>query len=424
MSRTRGYSPPPLSLLDAPRNTLCVSERDLLASARLVERGCRALSLPGSVTQIHPGPVVSSYDFVRAGTPTRMRLPALVDEIRPALGIESVRIERAPGGSTLRFQIPNRAACPTSMVELLSSEEYRRCPGRLPLPLGRTATGDPLVVDLAGLPHLLVAGSARRRVDAFVRALVTSLLFRVSPDEVGLLLLDSGAGGLRGFDGIPHLLHGVVSEPATALAALRWAVRELEARYSDLAAVSVRNILEYNRRPERRPSATPEAQEGGRRRLPRVVIVIGELAGVVPAARHEVEDGLARLAQMSRAVGIHVIIATAHPTADIVTGFLKANFPVRVAFRMPSRAASQTILDAHEAVQLLDRWDMLHRTPAGRLVRVHPPEVTAREAARVASHLRGPGPSVRGVSVPLDLSPPESAISPARQRDRRERADR
>jgi DNA segregation ATPase FtsK/SpoIIIE, S-DNA-T family len=417
MSRPNRYLPPPWSLLDAPAARPDVSERDLLDSARAVEQRCRARSLAGRVTMIHPGPVVTGFDYALEVPLGCGNLPTIAREIRLALDDESLRVERASRKSAVRIEIPNRVAQETSMAELLSSDKYALGREELPLALGVTATGDPFIRDLAQLPHLLVAGPPGSRVEPFARALVAGLVCRIAPEEMGLILVDSSGGGLSAFLGIPHLLAGAIVQPTAGLDVLRWAVGELEARFAGFESVSVRDIARYNRVIARRSRRASPASG----RFRRLVLVIGELAELVQASCAEVEIWLTLFEHTSRAVGIHIIAATTHPAPDVLTPLIKASLPVRSAFRMPSMAESRAVLDADDAVRLRGGCDMLHLTAAGRVVRLHPPEVTVREAARIASHLRAHGRPRPDAADALSFARAVSTAGPGRKRDHRDR---
>jgi S-DNA-T family DNA segregation ATPase FtsK/SpoIIIE len=310
---------------------------------------------------------------------------------------ESVLIDRIPGKSTVGIQIPNPNREQISLRELLESDAYRRSTSKLTLALGKTIHGEPFVSDLATMPHLLIAGSTGTGKSVSVNAMLSSILFRASPDDVRLIMVDPKRLELGMYEDIPHLLTPVVVDPKLAANALRWAVREMEERYKTLAAVGVRNIEQYNRNLKQ-----AQAENGGKpvldnndnelRHLPFIVVLIDELADLMMVAGNEVEESIARLAQMARAVGIHLILATQRPSVDVITGLIKANLPARISFRVSSKIDSRTILDGNGAEQLLGRGDMLYLPPASsRFVRLHGPYISEQETARLASFLRKQG---------------------------------
>jgi S-DNA-T family DNA segregation ATPase FtsK/SpoIIIE len=307
---------------------------------------------------------------------------------------ESVLIDRIPGKSTVGIQIPNPNREAISLRELLESDGYQRSVSKLTLILGKTIHGEPYLTDLAAMPHLLIAGSTGTGKSVGVNAMLTSILFRATPDEVRMILIDPKRLELGMYEEIPHLLTPVVVDPKKAANALRWAVHEMEERYKTLAAEGVRNIEQYNR------NIRLVIEEGGSaskdpdapRPLPFIVVVIDELADLMMVASNEVEESIARLAQMARAVGIHLILATQRPSVDVVTGLIKANMPSRISFRLSSKTDSRTILDANGAEQLLGRGDMLFLPPASsRCIRLHGPYISEQESARLASFLRKQG---------------------------------
>ena len=386
------YTLPPASLLDPPKAEQKIDERELMESARLLEEKCREFSVEGQVAQIHPGPVVTTFEFKPEAGVKYSRITSLADDLCLAMQAESVLIDRIPGKSTVGIQIPNPKREVISLRDLLESEAYRRSSSKLTLALGKTIHGEPYVTDLAMMPHLLIAGSTGTGKSVGLNSMLTSILFRATPDDVRLILIDPKRLELGMYEEIPHLLTPVVVDPKKAANALRWAVREMEERYKTLAAEGVRNIDQYNR------NVRAELQEGGSkdpdapRPLPFIVIVIDELADLMMVASIEVEESIARLAQMARAVGIHLILATQRPSVDVITGLIKANLPSRISFRVSSKVDSRTILDGNGAEQLLGRGDMLFLPPAtARYIRLHGPYISEQESARLASFLRKQG---------------------------------
>jgi S-DNA-T family DNA segregation ATPase FtsK/SpoIIIE len=391
--RKGDYAMPPLALLDAPKTEHKIDERELMDGARLLEEKCREFSVEGSVVQIHPGPVVTTYEFKPDAGVKYSKITSLADDLCLAMQAESVLIDRIPGKSTVGIQIPNHNREQISLRELLESELYRRSPSKLTLALGKTIHGEPYVTDLATMPHLLIAGSTGTGKSVGINAMLTSILYRATPDDVRLIMIDPKRLELGMYEDIPHLLTPVVVDPKQAANALRWAVREMEERYKTLAAEGVRNIEQYNRNVQAALAEKRAPEEGEQpKALPFIVVLIDELADLMMVASNEVEQSIARLAQMARAVGIHLILATQRPSVDVITGLIKANLPSRISFRVSSKIDSRTILDGNGAEQLLGKGDMLFLPPASsRFIRLHGPYISEQETARLASFLRKQG---------------------------------
>ena len=387
---------PPHALLDAPKAERKIDERELMEGARLLEDKCREFAVEGSVVQIHPGPVVTTYEFKPDAGVKYSKITGLADDLCLAMQAESVLIDRIPGKSTVGIQIPNPNREQISIRELLESDAYRRSQSKLTLALGKTIHGEPFVTDLATMPHLLIAGSTGTGKSVSVNAMLSSILFRATPDDVRMIMIDPKRLELGMYEDIPHLLTPVVVDPKLAANALRWAVREMEERYKTLAAVGVRNIEQYNRNLKlaqaEKPGSVVDDNGVEVRPLPFIVLLIDELADLMMVAGNEVEESIARLAQMARAVGIHLILATQRPSVDVITGLIKANLPARISFRVSSKIDSRTILDGNGAEQLLGKGDMLFLPPASsRFVRLHGPYISEQESARLASFLRKQG---------------------------------
>jgi S-DNA-T family DNA segregation ATPase FtsK/SpoIIIE len=387
------YALPPLALLDAPKTERKIDERELMDGARLLEEKCREFAVEGSVVQIHPGPVVTTFEFKPDAGVKYSKITGLADDLCLAMQAESVLIDRIPGKSTVGIQIPNRNREQISLRELLESEVYRRSTSKLTLTLGKTIHGEPYVADLTAMPHLLIAGSTGAGKSVGINGMLTSMLYRATPDDVRLIMIDPKRLELGMYEDIPHLLTPVVVDPKQAANALRWAVREMEERYKTLAAEGVRNIEQYNRNIQHALAERRTPPDGEQPKpLPFIVVVIDELADLMMVASNEVEESIARLAQMARAVGIHLILATQRPSVDVITGLIKANLPSRIAFRVASKIDSRTILDSNGAEQLLGRGDLLFLPPAtSRFIRLHGPYISEQESARLASFLRKQG---------------------------------
>ncbi len=399
--RLGGYVLPPGSLLDPAKAERKIDERELMEAARLLEEKCREFSVEGSVVQIHPGPVVTTFEFKPDAGVKYSKITGLADDLCLAMRAESVLIERIPGKSTVGIQIPNPNREAISLRELLESETYLRSPSKLTLALGKTIHGEAYIADLATMPHLLIAGSTGTGKSVGLNAMLTSILFRATPDDVRLIMIDPKRLELGMYEDIPHLLSPVVVDPKKAANALRWAVHEMEERYKTLAAFGVRNLEQYNRN-IRQMIEHGEAPESGEmpRLLPQIVVVVDELADLMMVAGNEVEESICRLAQMARAIGIHLILATQRPSVDVITGLIKANLPSRISFRVSSKIDSRTILDSNGAEALLGKGDMLFLPPASsRFVRLHGPYISEQESARLASFLRKQGKPVFDESI-------------------------
>jgi DNA segregation ATPase FtsK/SpoIIIE, S-DNA-T family len=389
------FTLPPHSLLDSAKTERKIDERELMDLARQLQEKCREFAVEGQVAQIHPGPVVTTFEFKPDAGVKYSKVTGLADDLCLAMQAESVLIDRIPGKSTVGIQIPNPNREAISLRELLESEGYQRSTSKLTLALGKTIHGEPYFADLATMPHLLIAGSTGTGKSVGLNSMLTSILYRATPDDVRMIMIDPKRLELGMYEEIPHLLTPVVVDPKKAANALRWAVREMEERYKTLAAEGVRNIEQYNRNirlalQERGASAAndPEAPKP----LPFIVVVIDELADLMMVASNEVEESICRLAQMARAVGIHLILATQRPSVDVITGLIKANLPSRISFRVSSKTDSRTILDGNGAEQLLGKGDMLFLPPASsRCTRLHGPYISEQESARLASFLRKQG---------------------------------
>ena len=400
--RQGAYTLPPASLLDPAKGERKIDERELMESARQLEEKCREFAVEGQVAQIHPGPVVTTFEFKPEAGVKYSKITSLADDLCLAMQAESVLIDRIPGKSTVGIQIPNPNREAISLRELLESEGYQRSTSKLTLALGKTIHGEPYFTDLATMPHLLIAGSTGTGKSVGLNSMLTSILYRATPDDVRLIMIDPKRLELGMYEEIPHLLTPVVMDPKKASNALRWAVREMEERYKTLAAEGVRNIEQYNRNirlamAENEAGASePEAPKP----LPFIIVVIDELADLMMVASNEVEESICRLAQMARAVGIHLILATQRPSVDVITGLIKANLPSRISFRVSSKTDSRTILDGNGAEQLLGRGDMLFLPPASsRCIRLHGPYISEQESARLASFLRKQGKPVFDESI-------------------------
>jgi S-DNA-T family DNA segregation ATPase FtsK/SpoIIIE len=387
-----GFILPPITILDEARAAAPIDNDRLLEKGRILQAKCSEFGVTGTVKEIHPGPVVTTYEFRPDAGVKYSKIVGLADDLALALEAESIRIDRVSGKGNVGIEIPNEARETIYLREILESDTFRRSSGRLALGLGKAVNGDVWTTDLAAMPHLLIAGSTGTGKSVGLNCMISSILFRLTPDEVRLILIDPKRLELGVYENIPHLLTPVVTDAKIAANVLKWAVAEMERRIRTLASEGVRNIEQFNN--------IIRAEKGGRdedtgeelKPLHYIVIVIDELADLMMISAHEVEESITRLAQMARAVGIHLILATQRPSVDVITGLIKANFPSRISFRVAARVDSRTIIDSIGAEQLLGRGDMLFLPPgSARLIRVHGAYVTEHEIARLTSFLRKQG---------------------------------
>ena len=379
------YKLPNATLLRPPDDQQGVDEDELKERAARLTNKLAEFGVTGSVTQIHPGPVVTTFEFKPEAGIKYSRITNLVDDLCLAMKAESILIERIAGKSTVGIEVPNLHREIIYLRELVESSEFAASPSRLTVCLGKDITGKMKVGDLTQMPHLLIAGSTGSGKSVAINSLIVSMLYKSTPDEVKLILIDPKRLELNLYDGIPHLLSPIVTEAKVAASVLRRATFEMEERLKKLAQHGVRNIEQYNKIFD--PDSTldlfnSEGEPEGP--LPYLVIVIDELADLMMVEPQTVEESITRLAQMARAVGIHLILATQRPSVDVITGLIKANLPARISFRVASKVDSRTILDSNGAEALLGRGDMLFMPPAtARLVRLHGPLVTEKEINRV-----------------------------------------
>jgi S-DNA-T family DNA segregation ATPase FtsK/SpoIIIE len=394
---------PSPTLLRAAEAAIAVNEDELRERARSVEEKAREFEVVGTIQQIHPGPVVTTFEFKPEPGVKYSRIIGLGDDLCLALEADSVRIDRIPGKSTVGIEVPNNARSTIMLRELVESHEYQTANYRLPLAMGKDITGKIVVSDLQKMPHLLMAGSTGTGKSVSLNAMILSLLYRCRPDQVKMIMIDPKRLELGLYQDIPHLLVPVVTEPKIAQNALKWAVMEMETRYKKLAKRGVRNLEVYNEHVKQLPIPglnDPASEDDDREPLPYIVVIIDELADLMMTAPREVEESITRLAQMARAVGIHLILATQRPSVDVITGLIKANFPARVSFRVASKVDSRTILDSNGAEQLLGRGDMLFLPPgSSRMMRVHGPLVTEDEVAKVVEFLKQQGKPTYNESI-------------------------
>ena len=352
--------PSPDLLRPAPRHEK-IEEDELKECAHAIEQKCQEFDVSGRVTQINPGPVVTTYEFKPEAGIKYSRITGLADDLCLALKAESILIERIPGKSTVGIEVPNANRQTIALREQIESAEFVNSPSKLTLALGKDLIGRNRVSDLCQMPHLLIAGSTGTGKSVFLNSLILSMLYKGTPDELKMVMIDPKRLELGLYEDIPHLLAPVVTDPKVASNVLRNATREMESRLKLLAARGVRNIDQYNRTFQKGQSLSlfDETENAEHKPLPYIVIVIDELADLMMVDTSNVEESITRLAQMARAVGIHLILATQRPSVDVITGLIKANFPARISFRVASKVDSRTILDANGAESLLGRGDML-----------------------------------------------------------------
>ncbi len=407
-----GWRAPPLSLLTpAPaRSASGPSEESLQANARLLESVLDEYGVQGTIRDIRPGPVVTLYELEPAPGIRSARVIGLADDVARSLSVTAVRIATVPGRNVIGIEVPNSKRETVFLSELFGSESWEKHPAKLALALGKDIGGEPILADLARMPHLLVAGTTGSGKSVGINAMILSLLYRLSPDQCRLILIDPKMLELSVYDGIPHLMAPVVTEPAKAVTALKWTVREMERRYRAMSQLGVRNVGGYNERVEdaqaRGEIVTRRVQTGfddetgkpifeehplALEKLPFLVVIIDEMADLMMVAGKEIEITVQRLAQMARAAGIHVVMATQRPSVDVITGTIKANFPTRISFTVISKFDSRTILGEQGAEQLLGQGDMLYMQGGGRIGRVHGPFVTDKEVEDVVAYLRTQG---------------------------------
>jgi S-DNA-T family DNA segregation ATPase FtsK/SpoIIIE len=382
---TPAYKYPSPALLRPPDDSEGIDEDELKDRAARLTAKFGEFGVTGSITQIHPGPVVTTYEFKPEAGIKYSRITNLVDDLCLAMKAESILIDRLPGKSTVGIEVPNLHREIIHLREGIESAEFLTSPSKLSLCLGKVITGKIKIADLAQMPHLLLAGSTGSGKSVALNAMIVSILYKANPDEVKLIMIDPKRLELGLYQGTPHLMTPIVTEPKQAANVLRRATFEMEERLKKLAAHGVRNIEQYN--DIFSPDSTMNLFDNDgkpERPLPYIVIIIDELADLMMVEPQGVEESITRLAQMARAVGIHLILATQRPSVDVITGLIKANLPARISFRVASKVDSRTILDANGAEALLGRGDMLFLPPASaRLQRLHGPLVTEQEISKV-----------------------------------------
>lgn len=405
-----GFVLPELSMLAKPKPRAAqFDEGALRQNAQLLENVLAEFGVRGTVDQIRPGPVVTLYELVPAAGVKSARVVALSDDIARSMSVAACRVSVVQGRNAIGIELPNQKRETVYLRDLLASPEYERGGPVLPMALGETIGGESYIADLAKMPHLLIAGTTGSGKSVGVNAMILSILYRLPPEQCRMIMIDPKMLELSVYDGIPHLLAPVVTDPKKAIVALKWAVREMEDRYRRMSKIGVRNIASYN---ERAKEAAEKGEhfertvqtgfdEGGRpiyesekikpEPMPYLVVIIDEVADLMMVAGKDIEGAVQRLAQMARAAGIHVIMATQRPSVDVITGTIKANFPTRISFQVTSKIDSRTILGEQGGEQLLGQGDMLYMAGGGRVTRLHGPFVSDGEVEAVAKFLREQG---------------------------------
>jgi len=413
---------PSLDLLDKAeiRNTRMKKE-SLIMNSRILEKKLADFGVEGSVTEVKPGPVITMYELEPASGVKINKITNLSDDLALALKARSVRIVAPiPGKAAIGIEIPNYERESVCLRDVLDSEEFLESKYKLPIVLGKNIAGRPVITDLARMPHLLIAGTTGSGKSVSLNAMICSILFKTAPDEVKFIMIDPKRLELSGYEGIPHLLNPVVTNPKEASQVLKWTVDEMERRYAAIADVGVKSIERYNRLVEKEQIAIKKQMSGlsspvsGEKtatvpeKLPYIIVVIDELADLMMVAQRNVETSLARLAQMARAAGIHLILATQRPSVDVITGIIKANFPTRISFKVSSKVDSRTILDQLGAEKLLGAGDMLFMPPGtSKLMRIHGAFVSDKEITNIVNFIKRQGSPLYDKSI--------SSYSPERE---------
>jgi len=408
-----GFELPAIHLLAEPKNPgkdASLSPEALEANARLLESVLEDFGVRGEIIHVRPGPVVTLYELEPAPGIKSSRVIGLAEDIARSMSAVAARVAVVPGRNAIGIELPNARRETVFLRELISSQAYDSSKAKLALTLGKTINGEAVIADLAKMPHLLVAGTTGSGKSVAINTMILSILYKMSPEECRLIMIDPKMLELSVYDGIPHLLTPVVTDPKKAVVALKWTVREMEQRYKNMSKIGVRNIDGFNAKvreaAKKGKEITRTVQTGFDREtgeaiyetetldlepMPYIVVIIDEMADLMMVAGKDIEGAVQRLAQMARAAGIHVIMATQRPSVDVITGTIKANFPTRISFQVTSKIDSRTILGEQGAEQLLGMGDMLYMAGGGRIQRVHGPFVSDREVEEIVSHLKAQG---------------------------------
>ncbi len=423
-----GYELPSLALLTAPKpgDRQQLSDEAIQENARALESVLSDFGVRGEIINAHPGPVVTLYELEPAPGIKSSRVIGLSDDIARSMSKVSARVAVVQGRNAIGIEMPNPKREKVLLRELLSASEYADTQARLPLCLGKTIGGEPVIVDLARMPHLLIAGTTGSGKSVAINTMILSLMYRLRPDDCRVIMIDPKMLELSVYDGIPHLLTPVVTDPKKAVVALKWAVREMEERYRKMSKLGVRNIDGYNARvteakrsgealsrtvhtgyDKESGDAIYEKEDLALDNIPYIVVIVDEMADLMMVAGKDIEGAVQRLAQMARAAGIHVILATQRPSVDVITGTIKANFPTRISFQVTSKIDSRTILGEQGAEQLLGQGDMLYMAGGGRISRVHGPFCSDEEVEKIVRHLKSQGQPQYLESVTVSDEPEE-----------------
>ncbi len=408
LSRTADFELPRLDFLTRPTpRSNDMDEAALRQNAALLETTLSDFGVKGEIGEVRPGPVVTLYEFEPAPGVKSSRVINLADDVARSMSATACRIAVAPGRNAMGIELPNRKRETVFLRALLASREYDSSRMELPMALGETIGGEPFIADLARMPHLLIAGTTGSGKSVGINSMILSLLYRLTPEQCRFIMIDPKMLELSVYDGIPHLLAPVVTDPKKAVVALKWTVREMENRYRKMSKLGVRNLENFNARVDEaleadepltrtvqtgydRETGEPvyETEEIPAEKMPLIVVVIDEMADLMIVAGKEIEGAVQRLAQMARAAGIHLIMATQRPSTDVITGVIKANFPTRISFSVTSKIDSRVVLGEQGAEQLLGQGDMLYMASGGRLRRLHGPFVSDREVEAITRHLK------------------------------------
>ncbi len=422
-ARKGNYTMPSLAMMQKSpaKSVKQLSEAALEQNARLLESVLADYGVKGEITRVRPGPVVTLYEFEPAAGIKSSRVIGLSDDVARSMSAISARISVITGRSALGIELPNAHRETVYMRDLCEDAAYKNTEAKLPLVLGKDISGEPIIADLAKMPHVLVAGTTGSGKSVAINTMIMSLVYHYTPEQCKFIMIDPKMLELSVYDNIPHLLAPVVTEPGKAVVALKWAVKEMENRYRLMSALGVRNIDNYNKRLEEakkkgeeltRSVQTGFDAETGKpitekqpldmSALPFIVVIVDEMADLMLCAGKEIEGSIQRLAQMARAAGIHIIMATQRPSVDVITGVIKANFPTRISFQVTSRIDSRTILGEQGAEQLLGQGDMLYMAGGGRVTRVHGPFISDKEVEEIVSYLKTQGSPVYDTAVTYD----------------------
>lgn len=429
-SVSESYQLPPLDFLQSKKTTIKIDEASLKMSAKILEKKLKDFGIEGQITEIHPGPVITMYEFQPAPGVKVSRIHSLADDLALAMGGRPVRIVAPlPNKPAVGLEIPNHDRAMVWLKDIIMDEKFQSHESKMVFALGKDIEGFPAITDLKRMPHLLVAGATGSGKSVAINSMIISILYKARPDEVRMIMLDPKMIELSMYDGIPHLLLPVVTDPVKANLALKWAVREMDRRYQLLADSNARNIANYNKKMEngeiRSGSPSESARENGitepngnpiihEGKLPYIVVIVDEFADLMMSAHKDVEFSVCRLAQKARAAGLHVILATQRPSVDVITGLIKANFPSRISFKVSSRHDSRTIIDGVGAEHLLGMGDLLFIPPgSGDTIRLHGAYISEEEVVRVVNFLKEQAKPVYNEEIlrPVPTPPEEGMLS-------------